>query len=65
LTDNVVPDAVRVRIARHEDDQKAIYRLRYQVYITELNKTNVDNADHDQAWRNIKNGWKGPSTIMS
>ncbi|MFH1059012.1 MAG: cyclic nucleotide-binding domain-containing protein [Pseudomonadota bacterium] len=45
-----IPGAVAVRVAETQAEREAIYALRYQVYVRELKKANVDNADHAQGW---------------
>lgn len=45
-----IPGAVAVKVAQTEAEREAIYALRYQVYVTELKKANVDNADNQRGW---------------
>lgn len=38
----------RVKIATTEAEKEAIYRLRYQSFIIEMNKNNIENVDHER-----------------
>jgi hypothetical protein len=40
----------KVYFARTAEEKEQIYRLRYQVYVTELNKANPTNVDHTKKW---------------
>ncbi len=40
----------KVYFARTPQEKEKIYRLRYQVYVTELNKANPTNVDHIKKW---------------
>ncbi len=40
----------KVHTAQSREEREAIYRLRYRVYIEELNKNLAENVDHERKW---------------
>lgn len=49
LLENVIP-ALRVSQARSADEREAVWRFRYQVYVEEMGKIALANADHKRRW---------------
>jgi hypothetical protein len=53
----------KVHIARTQEEKEAIYRLRYEIYVEELQKGFLKNVDHTNRWVCDEND-KKESTIL-